>query len=134
VRPVKQEQKPPPDNVAHVEPQDQRPPSAPAAPAAASPDEMARFEGQVRQAVQRAVVYPMAAREAHEIGRTQVAFILRGDRAADPAVAQSSGFPILDRAALAAVRDARYPSPPAALGGRELRFLVWVQFQLGEDD
>jgi protein TonB len=131
---VKEEQTPPPDTVAHAEPEHQRPPSAPATVAAARPDELALFEGQVRQAVQRAVVYPMSARVSHETGRTRVAFTLQGGRADDPALVESSGFPILDRAALAAIRDARYPSPPTALGGREMRFLVWVQFQRGEDD
>jgi protein TonB len=95
---------------------------------------MARYQGQVRQAVQRTTVYPMGARASHQTGRAQVAFTLQGDKAGEPTLVQSSGFPILDRAALAAVRDARYPPPPPTLAGREMRFLVWVEFQRGEDD
>jgi len=134
MRVVKQPHEAAPEPVAPGAPQTQSPPSALAAAAAASADELALFEGQVRLAVQRAVVYPMGARAAHEIGRAQVAFTLRGDRADNPALAQSSGFPVLDRAALAAVRDAHYPSPPAKLAGRDMHFLVWVEFQRGGDD
>lgn len=94
---------------------------------------MALFEGQVRQAVQRAARYPMVARMAHEGGRTQVGFTLQAGHVAGAAVVRSSGFPMLDRAALAAVHDAAYPSPPAELQGRAVHFVVWVAFRLDDD-
>lgn len=131
--PVPKRPVPPPRHVARVVPAP-RPPPTPARVAAASPDVLALFEGQVRQAVQRAVAYPMAARVAHERGRVQVGFMLRDGRAAEVAVLRSSGFPLLDRAAMAAVRGASYPTPPAALQGREMRFVVWVAFRLPEED
>ncbi len=88
----------------------------------------------MRRAVQRAVAYPMAARMARETGRTQVRFVLRGGHVSDVAVVRSSGFPLLDRAAVAAVHGAGYPPPPAALQGRDMRFVVWVAFRLREED
>lgn len=121
--------------VTHVEaPPVSQPAAAPAIAQAASLDAMALFEGQVHRAIQRAVVYPAAARMAHESGRTRVAFTLSGGRADDAVVVRSSGFPMLDRAALAAVRDARYPAPPPALSGRALRFVIWVEFKPSDDD
>lgn len=125
---------PPPQHVTHLETPTPRPPAAPAQAPAASPRALALFEGQVRQAVQRAVAYPMAARVARQTGRTQVGFTLNAGRVGAVRVLRSSGFPMLDQAALAAVRDARYPPPPAALAGRAMQFEVWVVFRVPDDD
>jgi protein TonB len=119
--------------MAHVEPPAPGPPAAPVE-AAASPDVLALFEGEVRQAVQHAATYPMAARVAREAGRAQVSFSLRGGQPGDVVLVQSSGFPMLDQAALAAVRAATYPAPPPTRVGRDMRFIVWVQFRRVDDD
>ncbi len=88
----------------------------------------------MRQAVQRAAAYPMAARAAHENGRAQVAFMLHGGVVSGVSLVHSSGFPLLDQAALAAVRNARYPQPPPPLAGVDTRFVVWVQFRVPDDE
>lgn len=134
LHPVKPVTNAPADHTAHVVPPVQSPPSAPAAAPAASPDVIALFEGQVRLAVQRAVVYPMGARMAREAGKAQVAFTLQNGAAAGVSVVHSSGFPMLDNAALAAVRAAHYPAPPAALQGRTMHLVVWVLFRAPDDD
>jgi len=43
---------------------------------------------------------------------------------------QTSGSPVLDRAALAAVRNASYPPPSGDLAGRTLVKVVHVKFEL----
>jgi TonB family protein len=63
-------------------------------------------------------------------GRTKVAFRLTRGHAEEPRVVQSSGIPAIDTAAVAAVRDAVYPAPPAELAGKPLEFAVFVEFSL----
>ena len=66
-------------------------------------------------------------------GRTRVAFAYHDGIVNGIGVAQSAGTPMLDAAALAAVRAASYPRPPEAIAGQTLRLLVWVDFLLGQD-
>jgi protein TonB len=40
----------------------------------------------------------------------------------------SSGYGLLDSAALQAVSDATYPAPPKSLAGKTQTFEVWVRF------
>jgi protein TonB len=96
-------------------------------------NELALFQGRVRQAVQRAVVYPMATREMRELGRAEVSFTLRDGQREEVGLAQSSGSPLLDRAAIAAVRGASYPAAPPSAQGQAMRFLVWVAFRPAEE-
>jgi protein TonB len=42
-------------------------------------------------------------------------------------LARSTGTPMLDAAALAAVRDAHYPKPPPEVANHMLPLLVWVE-------
>ena len=44
-------------------------------------------------------------------------------------VIRGTGYPMLDVAAMEAVEQAAYPSPPAEIGDRSLTLLVSVQFQ-----
>ena len=64
-------------------------------------------------------------------GRARVQLDYRGGIVANPALVQSAGVPVLDDAALAAVRTAHYPVPPPEVGDRMLRLLVWVEFRPG---
>ncbi len=66
-------------------------------------------------------------------GRARVAFAYRDGVVDGIGVAQSAGTPLLDAAALAAVRAAHYPRPPDAIAGQTLRLLVWVDFLPGQD-
>jgi len=64
-------------------------------------------------------------------GRARVLLEYRSGGVASPVLAQSSGALMLDEAALAAARAARYPAAPSAIEGHLLRLLVWVEFKSG---
>ena len=123
-------QKPEPAPVPSALPPRPAPPNpAPPSP----PDITSTFREEVAAAVQSAMRYPYAARMAHIEGKTQVAFDYLDGTASNPAVAVSSGYDMLDKAAIAAVESAYYPPAPRNLAGRRLRILIWVRFyQLGE--
>jgi periplasmic protein TonB len=104
------------------------PPAATAAPAPASPN--ASFEGALRAAIEAALHYPDSARMAGMTGRTRVAFDYRDGTVSDVKVLISSGVGLLDRAAIAAVRDAVYPKPDPAFVGKTLSEQLWVTFKL----
>jgi protein TonB len=112
------------------------PPASPAqAPAAHVPhDALLGLEARIRQAVQDAAIYPESARAMHLEGRTQVRFDYTDGSVGAEGVATSSDSPMLDRAALAAVRRAALPRAPAEIGARTLPLLVWVDFQLVRQD
>jgi protein TonB len=101
------------------------PPTAPTA------DQQSELEAHIRAAVQAAVHYPPAARMMGLVGRARVLLTYRDGTAGGPAVVQTSGAQVLDEAALAAVRSAHYPPPPASIVGHAMRFLVWVEFRAG---
>lgn len=102
------------------------PPNAPDPEAGA----IAQLTGQVQRAVQQAAAYPPVARRMALQGRVQIRFDYAGGAVSDIAVAHQSDAPILDRAAMQAVRDASYPPAPAPIGRRRLAMLVWVDFRL----
>ena len=101
-------------------------PPRPAPPATVSDS----FKGEVKAAVQAAVVYPASARMAHVVGKTKVAFSYRDGQVSHPSVVVSSGSGMLDAAARRAVEAASYPAPPAGFAGKVLQFEVWVRFFL----
>jgi len=106
------------------------PPRPTSPPPAASSEVVDRFNAEVRAAIQAAIIYPPAARMMKQEGRTKVAFRLMQGHAEDPRVVQSSGISAIDAAAVAAVRDAAYPTPPAELAGKALEFAVFVEFNV----
>lgn len=102
------------------------PPAAlPAAPSRAGLDS---YEGRLKSAIQAALRYPPAAAMMGRDGRARVAFSISDARAADIRLLRGTGSSQLDEAALAAVRQAAYPRPPAEIGTRSLAILVWVEF------
>ena len=92
----------------------------------------ASFEGRLLQAVQAEArrSYPAAARMMGIAGQAAVRFEYRDGAVRVIGLSQSSGAPVLDRAALAAVQDAQYPPAPPELAGRTLVKLVHVKFEL----
>ncbi|HTH98812.1 MAG TPA: TonB family protein [Stellaceae bacterium] len=117
---------PPPQPVA---------PPPPAPPVeAASPDQLALFEGRLNQAVKEAVVYPAVARMMHLSGQARVAFTYLDGSVSDIRIVQSSGAPSIDKAAMDAVRTAVYPPPPGFLRHRSRTVSIWVVFNLAGDD
>ena len=110
-----------------------RPPAATTPAGAGTPaaaDHEAALEARIRDAVQAAMHYPAAARMMNVTGRARVQFYYRSGSVADLSLVQSSGTPMLDKAALAAAQAAHYPPAPAPIEGRLLRLLVWVEFNL----
>lgn len=104
------------------------PPAPPRPAPPAPPDITADFREAMAAAVQAAMRYPYAARMAHIEGKTQVAFDYLDGAASNPSVAVSSGYDMLDKAAIQAVGSAIFPTAPHDLAGRRLRILIWVRF------
>ena len=73
-------------------------------------------------------MFPYAAQLMHQYSQARVAFDYRDGTISNVRLVQSSNFPMLDPAALAAVRDAHYPPPPPEAQHRVLHFVVWVRF------
>jgi protein TonB len=131
-RPVPRGRAAPVTAVAIAEPTAQlAPPAAVAEPLAPSGTEQraeASLRGQIREAVQAAVRCPAAARMMGLTGKAGVAFDYRdGGLMGGAQLTRSTGIPMLDAAALAAVRDARYPKAPPEIANHMLRLLVWVE-------
>jgi protein TonB len=101
-----------------------------AAPAVSNPS----FENAMRAAIQAALHYPESARMAGMAGRARVGFRYRDGGVSDVTLITSSGSGILDRAALAAVRDAVYPKPEPARMGKTLDEQLWVTFNLNDNE
>ncbi|WP_431309713.1 energy transducer TonB [Bradyrhizobium iriomotense] len=123
---------------AKPQPQVQRKPAArPAqqqatASAAPSASAMSSFQGQMRRAVESALVYPASARASGQHGRARVTFAFLDGHVSGVSLAQSSGSSLLDQAALATVRSAHYPLPPAELSHQTLHLSVYVEFKAGQ--
>jgi len=111
-----------PDGVVGGEPAAGEP--GPAMPRPARPADLAS----VRERIAKTLRYPAEARRMRVQGRAVIEFVLRADGHLDSlAVRQSSGDETLDRAALAAVRDAA-PYPPP---GIDVLVVIPVSFKLG---
>jgi protein TonB len=104
-------------------------PPPPAPPPAANSDKAsAEFAAKVHAAVQAAHQYPVAAIALRFSGRARVEFHLRDGVPGAAKLLVSSGMGLIDRAALNAVQNARYPEPPPEIRGVELVYQVWVEF------
>jgi protein TonB len=92
---------------------------------------MDAYSARVNAAIQAAVVCPLAAQNMNMSGRTRVQFKLQDAVASEQIVVTGSGKPMLDTAALAAVRGAKYPNPPSELAGQLKLMLVTVVLSCG---
>lgn len=110
-----------------------RPTSPPPPPPAPNPQVKDSYLGRVKAAIQAAVRYPAAARMMGESGRVKVTFMLRNGVAEDVRVTVPGITAAFNDAALAAVRAAAIPAPPASLAGKNMGLTVWVEFNLHED-
>jgi protein TonB len=90
----------------------------------------ATYADEVRSAVQAAVYYPPAAALMHFSGRVHVQFHLLDKVPSNVQVITSSDLGSIDRAAIQAVMNAHYSTPPKALQGKELIYQVWVELTL----
>jgi len=113
-------------------------PQAPPAPAPPAPSvipqpsagEIDLFQAEMAQAVQRAANadYPAAAQMARENGEVALDFTFIDGAVQNIVIERSSGFPLLDEAAVQAVRDAAYPPEPPDFAGRPHNVRVVVEF------
>jgi protein TonB len=92
------------------------------------------FQAAMRRAVQEAAVNPAAAELAHEAGVVRVSFIYQNSVASAITVIGSSGFPLLDEAAVQAVRNAQFPPQPPDFAGRADQVQVDVIFRAAATD
>jgi len=81
--------------------------------------------------IDRQKSYPLMARKGRQQGIVQMVFTLDRDGLLDNClVKESSGFRLLDQAAIKAIRGVqRYPDPPAALGEKP-SFQIAISFRL----
>ncbi len=125
-----------PAPVAHPSPAPSKPspPVAKTVTSAPDPRLRASFEDKLRTAIQAALNYPYAARMAHMHGRTQVSFVIRHGQIGEAQVVTSSGYRILDTAALQALMTAHVPELPEELEHQDLAFTLWVDHRLQTED
>jgi len=102
-------------------------PEAPAVPAAKAlpkveepppvqrnPSAEGRFAQEVRKQIEQKKTYPDAARELGMSGAVEVVYVLdRMGKLLKAEIASTSGYPVLDQAALRAVRSANFSALPA---------------------
>jgi periplasmic protein TonB len=105
------------------------PPPVPAAPSGGQVDE---FTAAIKRALQIHAnqVYPQAAQSAHETGAPELTFTYLNGVVTGISLTRSSGFPMLDAAALEDARIASYPPPPQGFVGRTYHLTVTVVFQM----
>jgi protein TonB len=109
------------------------PPPAPPAPTGGQVD---AFSAAIKRALQAHAneVYPQAAQMADETGAPQLTFTYLNGVVTGISLTRSSGFPLLDAAALEDARIASYPPPPNGFEGRTYHITVTVTFQMAAPD
>ncbi len=100
----------------------------PPQPVVAKAEPSAEYAAKVHAAVQAAHYYPPAAVSLHFSGRVRVEFHLRDVTVSGVKLLVASGIGMIDRAALQAVQNARYPEPPPEIQGTDHVYQVWVEF------
>ncbi len=109
------------------------PPPVPPAPTGGQVDV---FSAAIKRALQAHAnqVYPEAAQAAHETGAPELTFTYLNGVVTGISLTRSSGFPLLDAAALEDARIAAYPPPPNGFTGRTYHITVMVTFQMAAPD
>jgi len=111
-------------------------PPPPPAPPAPSGGQVDAFSAAIKRALQAHAneVYPQAAQMARESGAPQLTFTYLNGIVTDITLTGSSGYPLLDEAALRDARIAAYPPPPHGFEGRTYHITVTVNFQMAAPD
>jgi len=117
-----------PHPVVQPPPPVQAAPPPPPAPAPPSAGEQDLFREALRRAVQLVAnqVYPPSGQASGEV---EIAIIYLNGHATSVTLARSSGFPVLDAAAVRAGQIANYPPPPEAFANRVYSCTLIVTFQ-----
>jgi protein TonB len=107
-------------------------PPQPAVPPPPTGGQVDLFSAAIKRALQAHAnqVYPAAAQMAQQAGSPALTFTYLNGIVTNIALTRSSGFPLLDAAALQDARIASYPPPPPGFTGRSYRITVTVSFQL----
>jgi protein TonB len=106
----------------------QAPPPPPPVPAAPSkPTPSADYLMQINAAVKAAHSCPAEVADLHYTGKVRVDFRLDGSVPSDIRLLVASGYSMIDRAALQAVQNARYPEPPPEIRGADYVYQVWIE-------
>lgn len=122
---------PPPPKAVQPPPPVPVPPQ-PVVPPAPSAGDVDVFSAAIKAALQAHAneVYPQSAQMAHEAGSPQLTFTYLNGVVSNIALTRSSGYPLLDSAALRDARIAHYPAPPPGFTGRTYQITVAVDFRL----
>ena len=102
----------------------------PPSPSPVDPAAREDYLSQVKGAIQAAVHFPGVARMLGETGRVLMRFHLLHGHVSQIEILKKGAMGAFDEAALAAVRNAQIPPPPATLAGKDFQLTVWVEFQL----
>jgi TonB family protein len=113
----------------------ENPPTAPDNPSTSNIDTgvvRGLFAGKVRQRIANAKYYPRIARRRGIEGQPVVAFTLdKGGHLMEAGLAKTSGYQLLDQAALEAVQQAApYPEIPVGLNAETFQFKLPISFIL----
>jgi periplasmic protein TonB len=110
----------------------ERTPPPPPAPPAPTGGQVDAFSAAIKRALQAHAneVYPQAAQMARETGEPQLTFTYLNGVVTNITLTRSSGYPLLDQAALEDARIAAYPPPPQGFQGRTYYITVTVNFEM----
>jgi protein TonB len=126
----------PPVTPAQIAPPTPQAPPPPPVPPAPTGGQIDAFSAAIKRALQADAneVYPQSAQLARQTGAPELAFTYRDGHVSNIAISRSSGFPLLDEAALQDARMAAYPPPPKGFEGRTYQIRVIVVFQMAAQD
>ena len=103
------------------------PPPPPPVAEASEARPSAEYMAKVNAAVKAAHSCPAAAVDLHYTGRVRVGFHLRDTTPSETRLLIASGFGLIDRAALQAVQNARYPEQPPEIRNSDYVYQVWIE-------
>jgi protein TonB len=87
----------------------------------------AEYTAKVNAAVKAAHSCPAAAVDLHYTGRVRVGFRLHDTTPSEMRLLIASGFGLIDRAALQAVQNDRYPEQPPEIRNSDYVYQVWIE-------
>jgi TonB family protein len=95
-------------------------------------DELREFQRKIKERIERVKFYPFLARKNQYEGSTYCTFtLLRGGEVKDIRVVGRSGYPVLDEAAMKAIKEAApYPPFPSCIEHSSIEIKIPIVFKL----